>query len=149
MANKKATHSTDSVNSGQASSGQAVDELVEQISGLSVLELSELVKSLQEKLGVSAITTAVAPASGSAPAEAEEAATPAVGATANVVLADAGANKIGVIKALREINPQLGLKEAKDITEATPKEILTGVKGEEAKAAKEKLEAAGAKVELK
>lgn len=129
-----------------------VDKLVEEISELSVLELSELVKGLQEKLGVSAQPMNATPTAGSAP-NADEAAqveTPtAGGTTASVVLTDAGANKIGVIKALREINPQLGLKEAKDITEATPKEILTEVKADEAKAAKEKLEAAGASAELK
>lgn len=141
MADK--TRSTNSVRAA------TVEDLVEQIGDLSVLELSELVGKLQEKLGVSAVPVAAPqPSSGQAApgAESEEKAT---GAVATVVLTDAGANKINVIKALREINPQLGLKEAKDITEATPKEILSGVKGEEAKAAKEKLEAAGAKVELK
>lgn len=124
-----------------------VNKLIEEISELSVLELSELVSALQEKFGVSAMPAAAAPAAGGAQEAEEEKA--GVAATATVVLADAGANKIGVIKALREINPQLGLKEAKDITEATPKEILSNVKGEEANAAKEKLEAAGAAVELK
>lgn len=140
---KKVTRST--------SSGQAVDKLIEEIGGLSVLELSELVKGLQEKLGVSGMPVVSQPAAGVAPAQeggGGEAAT-ASASTATVVLANAGENKIGVIKALREINPQLGLKEAKDITEATPKEILTAVKMEEAKVAKEKLEAAGAKVDLK
>lgn len=125
-----------------------VNKLIEDISELSVLELSELVTALQEKFGVSAmpVAAAAAPAAG-APAEGEE--EKSVSATATVVLTDTGSNKIGVIKALRELNPQLGLKEAKDITEATPKEILINVKGEEANAAKEKLESAGAKVELK
>lgn len=124
-----------------------VDKLVDEISKLSVLELSGLVAALQDKLGVQAavpVATAAAPA---AVGEAEEE-KPATSA-ATVVLSDAGSNKIGVIKALREINPQLGLKEAKDITDATPREILSNVKTEEANAAKEKLEAAGAKVELK
>ena len=122
-----------------------VEKLIGEISELSVLELSELVGQLQEKFGVSAQpVAAAAPAAAGEPEEEKS-----VSATATVVLADAGANKIGVIKALREINPELGLKEAKDITEATPKEILTNVKNEEANAAKEKLEAAGAKVELK
>lgn len=126
------------------------DDLVEEISKLSVLELSELVGKLQEKLGV---TPQMAPIP-SGPAG--QAAAPSPGeqeakgpSTATVVLADSGSNKIAVIKALREINPSLGLKEAKDITEATPKEILTNVKMEEANAVKEKLEAAGAKVEFK
>ncbi len=121
-----------------------LEKLIGEISELSVLELSELVKELQEKFGVSAMPMAQAAAPA---AEAEE--EKSVSAIATVVLTDAGANKIGVIKALREINPELGLKEAKDMTEATPKEILTNVKNEEATSAKEKLEAAGAKVELK
>lgn len=123
-----------------------VDKLVGQIEKLSVLELSELVKELQEKFGVTAQPVAAAPQVAPAEDGEEE---KAAGAMATVVLADSGANKIAVIKALREINPQLGLKEAKDITEATPKEILANVKAEEANAAKEKLESAGAKVELK
>ncbi|MBI4059419.1 50S ribosomal protein L7/L12 [Candidatus Microgenomates bacterium] len=124
-----------------------VDELVNQVGELSVLELSELVTKLQEKLGVSAMPMAAAPApiqSGSAEGEKEEAKT-----QATVILTDSGVNKIAVIKALREIKPDLGLKEAKDITDTTPKEILTNVKMEEANSAKEKLEAAGGKVELK
>lgn len=124
-----------------------VEKLITEISELSVLELSELVKELQEKFGVSAMPMAAPPAGGPAAGEQEE--EKSASATATVVLTDAGANKIGVIKALRELNPELGLKEAKDITEATPKEILTNVKNEEANAAKEKLTAAGASVELK
>lgn len=126
---------------------EKVEKLIEQISDLSVLELSELVSALQEKFGVSAampMAAAAAPAASSEEAKPEEAKT-----QATVVLTDAGANKIAVIKALREIKPELGLKEAKDITEATPKEILNNVKIEEANTAKEKLEAAGGKVELK
>lgn len=127
---------------------EKVAKLVEYIKGLSVLQLAELNKTLQEELGISAaMPMAVsAPAAGAAAEEAkpEEAKT-----QATVVLTDAGANKIAVIKALREIKPELGLKEAKDITEATPKEILVNTKMEAATAAKEKLEAAGGKVELK
>ncbi|MBI2405744.1 50S ribosomal protein L7/L12 [Candidatus Microgenomates bacterium] len=141
MAEKK-THST---SSGQASN---VDTLVDQIGELSVLELSDLVSKLQEKLGVSAMAPVAVPAAGAATSGGEEAPAEAK-STATVILTDAGSNKIAVIKALREINNALGLKEAKDITEATPKEILSNAKMEEATAAKEKLEAAGAKVELK
>lgn len=126
-----------------------VDKLVGQIEKISVLELSELVAALQEKFGVSAMPVSSAGVAASAVEPGEPQEEKSASATATVVLADSGANKIGVIKALREINPQLGLKEAKDITEATPKEILSNVKGEEANAAKEKLESAGAKVELK
>lgn len=127
-----------------------LSKLVEQIKGLSVMEVAELVKTLQEELGVSAPLAggAFAPQApaGEAPAEGE-----ASGGTGlqTVVLANAGGNKIAVIKALREINPNLGLKEAKDLAEAAPKEIVVDVKPEEAKSAKEKLEAAGATVELK
>ena len=134
-----------------------VEKLITEISELSVLELSDLVRELQEKFGVSAMPIATAAPSGasnrdgssSGQAQDEAEKEKSVSATATVVLADAGANKISVIKALREINPELGLKEAKDITEATPKEILTNVKNEEANSAKEKLEAAGATVEMK
>lgn len=126
-----------------------VEKLVEEIGNLSVLELSELVKNLQDKLGVSAAPIAqVAPSGVGAP---EESPTPVVGAAATqtVVLTSPGANKIAVIKALREINPNLGLKEAKDTTEKVPAEVLKEVKAEEAKAAAEKLQAAGATIELK
>lgn len=125
-----------------------VDTLVDQIGELSVLELSDLVSKLQDKLGVSAVAPAAVPAAGVATGGGEEVPTETK-STATVVLTDSGANKIAVIKALREINNTLGLKEAKDITEATPKNILENVKMEEATAAKEKLEAAGGKVELK
>lgn len=119
-------------------------KLVEEIKTLSVMEVAELVKTLQEELGVSAMPTAVA----AAPVAAvEEAAGPATIQT--VVLTGAGANKIGVIKALREINPQLGLKEAKDLTEKVPAEILKDAKAADAQAAAEKLTTAGATVELK
>lgn len=133
----------------EVTKSKKITELVSEIGKLSVLELSELVSQLQEKLGV---TPQVAPApSGAGPApgapEAGQAPTPAP--TATVVLVEAGANKIAVIKALREIKPDLGLKEAKDITEATPKEILVSVKMEEAQAAQKKLQEAGATVELK
>jgi large subunit ribosomal protein L7/L12 len=128
-----------------------VEELVEEVSKLSVLELSELVSALQEKLGVSATAPvaaapAAAPAAGEAPAEGA-----AGGGAANqtVVMTDAGANKIGVIKALREINQNLTLMDAKGMTEQVPAEILKDAKAEDAKAAEEKLKAAGAKVELK
>lgn len=140
--------------SPSASSGQAkVDELVTEVGKLTVLELSDLVSKLQEKLGVSAMPPAPVGAGQAMSADGS----PAIGeeakdegkTTATVVLTDSGANKIGVIKALREIKPELGLKEAKDISEATPKEILSNVKMEEAKAAQEKLEAVGASVELK
>lgn len=124
-----------------------VEELVEEISKLSVLELSELVSALQEKLGVSAMPVAAA-----APAAAGATdAAPAGDDDGNktVMIVAAGDNKIAVIKALREINPNLGLQEAKAMTETLPAEVLKDAKAEDAKSAAEKLTAAGAKVELK
>ena len=129
-----------------------VKKLIGEIEKLSVLELNELVKALEEKFGVTAMAPAVAApaAAGSAPATAEEGeAAPQGQTTFNVVLTEAGANKISVIKMVREINQSLGLKEAKDLVESTPKEVITGVNKETAEEAKKKLEEAGGKVELK
>lgn len=122
------------------------DELMQAIEEMSVLELSDLVKALEEKFGVSAAAMAVAaapaaPAADAAPAEEQT--------VFNVVLASAGANKIGVIKAIRELVPTLGLKEAKDLADTAPKEVLSQVNKKTAEEAKEKLSAAGATVELK
>lgn len=120
--------------------------LVEQIEKLSVLDLAELVKVLEEKFGVSAaapvqaLAAAGAPAAGAAPAEEQT--------TFNVELTDAGANKIGVIKVIREIT-QMGLKDAKDLVDGAPKVVKEGVGKAEAEEIKKKLEAAGAKVTLK
>jgi large subunit ribosomal protein L7/L12 len=114
---------------------------------MSVLELSELVKALEEKFGVTAAApvAAAAPAGGAAPAgEAAEEQT-----IFNVVIADSGAQKLQVIKALRELVPSLGLKEAKDLVDAAPKEVMSQVNKKTADEAKEKLTAAGATVELK
>ena len=143
----KSSQSTESLKP-QVKVGKKLEGIIKDIEELSVLELSELVKALEEKFGVTAAVPMAAATAGSAPAAgAEEAASEQT--TFNVVLADSGANKISVIKVLREINPQLGLKEAKDIADAPPKEILTGVNKETAQEAKTKLETAGAKVELK
>ncbi|HSD98309.1 MAG TPA: 50S ribosomal protein L7/L12 [Patescibacteria group bacterium] len=121
------------------------EELLKAVEEMSVLELSEFVKALEEKFGVSAQAMAVAaPAAAGAPAEAAEEQT-----VFNVVLANAGANKIGVIKAIRELVPTLGLTEAKALADSAPKEVLTAVNKETANTAKEKLTAAGATVELK
>lgn len=124
------------------------DELMQAIEEMSVLELSDLVKALEEKFGVSAAAMAVAaaPAAGAAAADAAPAEEQTV---FNVILASAGANKIGVIKAIRELVPTLGLKEAKDLADTAPKEVLTQVNKKTADEAKEKLTAAGATVELK
>lgn len=125
---------------------EKLDKIVGEIEKLTVLELSELVDALQERLGVSAMPVAAAPAA--VQGEATPAEAPA-GGVQTVVLTGAGANKIAVIKALREINQQLGLKEAKDMTEKLPAEVLKDAKAEEAKTAAEKLQTAGATVELK
>lgn len=124
------------------------EELMTAIEEMSVLELSELVKALEEKFGVSAAATmvAAAPAAGAAAGDAEPAEEQTV---FNVVIASAGAQKIAVIKALRELAPTLGLKEAKDLVDAAPKEVLNQVNKKTAEEAKEKLTAAGATVELK
>lgn len=129
-----------------------IAELVEEISKLSVLDLSELVKALQEKLGVSPQAVAAAPVAGqgttNAPTAAE-AAPPQSGASQTVIMTNAGANKIAVIKALREINQNLTLMDAKKMTETVPTEILKDAKAEDVKSAVDKLKAAGATVELK
>ena len=126
---------------------QKSKEIMAAIENMTVLELSNLVKALEEKFGVSAAVpmmaggaAAMQPGGTAAPAEEKS--------TFNVVLASFGANKIQVIKAIREIT-NLGLKEAKDLVEAAPKPIKEGVPKEEAEDIKKKVEAAGAKVELK
>ena len=123
------------------------EELIEEIKNMSVLDLADVVKALEEEFGVSAaapVAVAAAPSAcggggDTAPAEEKDA--------FDVVLKEVGANKIAVIKAVREVTP-LGLKEAKDLVEAAPKPVLEGASKEDSDAAKEKLEAAGAKVEV-
>ena len=122
--------------------------IIKDIETLSVIELSDLVKALEEKFGVSAAPTIVGVA-GAAPAAGSEEAAEEGQTTFNVILAEAGANKISAIKAVRELVPTLGLKEAKDLVDAAPKQVLEGVGKDAACEAKAKLEAAGAKVELK
>ena len=119
--------------------------VMETIEKLTVLELADLVKALEEKFGVSAaapvaVAAAAAPAAGAAPAEEKS--------TFNVVLANAGANKIQVIKELRTMT-SLGLKEAKDLVDGAPKTIKEGATKDEADKMKKQLEAVGAKIELK
>ena len=120
-------------------------EILDAIAGMTVLELSELIKEMEEKFGVSAAAAAVAvaaPAAGGAAAAAEEQ------TEFTVVLAEAGANKVSVIKAVRELTG-LGLKEAKDLVDGAPKPVKEAVAKADAEAAKKKLEEAGAKVEVK
>ena len=124
-----------------------INTIAEQIQGLTLLEASQLVKLLEEKLGVSAAAAAVAAApaagGGAAAAPAAEEKT-----EFNLILTAAGANKINVIKAVREVT-NLGLKEAKDLVDGAPKAIKEGVNKEEAEAIKKKFTDAGATVEVK
>ena len=121
------------------------DDILESIKKLSVLELSELVKSLEDEFGVTAM--AAAPAAAPAAADGGQADDAGSDATVNVVLKEVGANKINVIKAVRQLTT-LGLKEAKDLVEAAPKPIVEGANADDAAKAKEALEAAGATVEV-
>ena len=123
------------------------EDLLKAVEEMSVLELSEFVKALEEKFGVSAQAVVAAP-TGAAPADAGEPAAEEQ-TVFNVVIASGGANKIAVIKAVRELVPTLGLAEAKGLVDAAPKEVMTAVNKKTAEEAKEKLTAAGATVELK
>lgn len=119
-------------------------EILDAIAGMTVLELSELITEMEEKFGVSAAAAAVAvaaPAAGGAAAAEEK-------TEFDLVLAEIGANKVSVIKAVREITG-LGLKEAKDLVDGAPKTVKEGMAKADAEAAQKKLEEAGAKVELK
>ena len=120
-------------------------EILDKISSMSVLELSELIKAMEDKFGVSAAAAVAvaAPAAGGAPAAAAEEQT-----EFTVMLASFGENKVNVIKAVREITG-LGLKEAKDLVDGAPKPVKEGVNKADSEAAKKKLEEAGAKVEIK
>ncbi len=118
------------------------EQFLKDIEGASVLELNELVKAIEEKFGVSAATVSAAPAAGGGAEAAEEK------SSFSVVLTDAGAQKIAVMKVVKEALG-LGLKEAKDLVDAAPKEIKANVQKDEANKLKGDLEAAGAKVELK
>lgn len=123
-----------------------LEKIIEQIEKLSVLELADLVHALEDKFGVSASAPVAVAAAGTAgPANGEPAEEKT---TFNVILSGAGANKIAVIKAVRELVPTLGLKEAKDLVEAAPKPVLEGVNKQTAEEAKTKLTAAGATVDL-
>jgi len=118
------------------------EEIIEAVGNMSVMDLNDLVKAFEEKFGVSAAAMAVAAPGGGGAAAVEEK------TEFNVILAEVGANKVSVIKAVREITG-LGLKEAKDLVDGAPKPIKEGVDKAAADDAKKKLEDAGAKVELK
>ena len=124
------------------------EEFLKQVEEMTVLELSDLVKALEEKFGVSAQTmVATQPASQATQTDKDE---PKEEQTVfNVVIANAGSNKISVIKSLRELVPTLGLKEAKDLVDGAPKEVMMQVNRKTAEEAKTKLTTAGATVELK
>jgi large subunit ribosomal protein L7/L12 len=123
----------------------AKQEILDAISSMTVLELSQLIKDMEEKFGVSAAAASIAvaaPAAGGGAAAAEEQ------TEFNVILAAAGENKVNTIKAVREVTG-LGLKEAKDLVDGAPKPVKEGVNKADAEAIKKKLEEAGAKVEIK
>ncbi|MEK7096754.1 MAG: 50S ribosomal protein L7/L12 [Patescibacteria group bacterium] len=122
---------------------EKLNKIAAEIETLTVVEMAELAKYLEEKFGVSAMPVAAAPtASGTAPAAEEK-------TSFTVVLTAAGDNKLGVIKAVREILPNLGLMDAKKLVESAPKDLLVDVKKPAAEEAKKKIETAGGKVELK
>ena len=123
----------------------AVNGMIEAIKNMTVLELSQLVKALEEEFGVSAAAPVVA--AGAPAAVAEAPAAEEEKTEFNVILKEAGANRIAVIKAVRELSG-LGLKESKDLVEGAPKQVREGITKDEAAVAKEKLEAAGATVEV-
>ncbi len=126
----------------KATKAMATDDIMTAIKSMTVLELSELVKTLEEEFGVSAaVQVAAAPAGAAAPVEEEEK------TEFDVILKEMGPNKINVIKAVRELT-SLGLKESKDMVEAAPKAVKEGIGKDEADSAKQKLEAAGATVEI-
>jgi len=129
----------------KAKKAPVIDEIMTAVKNMSVLELSELVKALEAEFGVSAAAPVAAVA---APAEAAAAPSAEEQTEFTVILKDMGANKINVIKAVRELTT-LGLKESKDLVESAPKPVKEGVNKDEAATAKQKLEAAGATVEIK
>jgi len=125
-----------------------LNKIVEEIEKLSLLEVSDLVKALEKKFGISA-SMPLAVAQAPAAAAAATTTTQEEKTEFTLILSSAGANKISAIKAVREIKPEMGLKEAKDFVEAAPQELLKGVDKKTAEEAKKKLEAAGCQVELK
>jgi large subunit ribosomal protein L7/L12 len=125
----------------------AIEEIMATIKNMTVLELAELVKALEAEFGVSAAAPVLAATAATAPSAEAEAPPDEEKTEFNVILKDIGANKISVIRAVRELTP-LGLKESKDLVESAPKAVKEGVSKDEASAAKEKLEAAGATAEI-
>lgn len=125
---------------------EKIQKIIEEISNLTVVELNDLVKSLEEKFGVAMpVFQSGAIVSSSVPSGEEEKSS----AVVDVVLVDSGANKINVIKVIREINPNISLKDAKDIVDNPPQKIVEKVESSKANELKKKFEEAGAKIELK
>jgi large subunit ribosomal protein L7/L12 len=146
VAEKEETKKPKASRAEKSKKSGAIDEIMTAIKSMSVLELAEMVKALETEFGVSAaapvaVAAAAAPAPEAAPAAEEK-------TEFTVVLKEIGANKINVIKAVRELT-SLGLKESKDLVESAPKPVKENVSKEEAATAKQKLEAAGATVEVK
>lgn len=123
---------------------EKLQKIAAEIEGLTVVEVADLAKYLEDKFGVTAVAAVAAPAAGGATAAPAEEKT-----SFTVALTDGGANKLNVIKVVREIKPELGLMDAKKLVESAPQDLLVDVKKEVAEDVKKKLEAAGAKVEMK
>ena len=150
VSEKKSAESANKKETKKTEVSKNVEKLVDEVSKLTVMELSELVNALQDKLGVTAVApmaVAAAPAAEGASEGGE--AESAGGANQTVVITAAGNQKIAVIKAIREIDQNIPLQDAKKMTEELPAEVLKDAKAEVAKEAAEKLKAAGATVELK
>jgi large subunit ribosomal protein L7/L12 len=129
---------------------EKLEQILKEIEGLTLLDVAELVKMMQDRWGISAAVPVAAAAPAAAGAPAAAAGVPAEEKTEfTVVLKDGGARKIQVIKVVRELMPGLGLKEAKELVESAPKTILENVPKEQAESAKAKLEEAGATIELR
>jgi len=125
---------------------EKIKQIVELIENLTVVELNELIKTLEEKFGVSAMQFVASAPSAPSQAPAQEEAS---GGVVSVVLVDSGANKINVIKVIKELNPNMSLKDAKDLVDNPPQTIAQNIDRAKAEEIKKKLEAAGAKVEIK
>lgn len=124
---------------------EKIQKIIEEISNLTVVELNDLVKSLEEKFGVSMPVFSAGPGTSSSQVVEEE----KISSVVDVVLIDSGANKINVIKVIREINPNISLKDAKDMVDNPPQKIVEKIETVKAEELKKKFEQAGAKVELK
>jgi large subunit ribosomal protein L7/L12 len=148
-AEKKEAAEAPAAKKEKSKTSPAIEEIMNSIKKMSVLELNDLVKALEAEFGVSAAVPMMAAGSAAGAGAAGEAAAPAEEQTEfSVILTDVGANKISVIKAVREVTT-LGLKESKDLVEGAPKPVREGVTKQEAQTIKEKLESAGAKAEVK